>query len=375
MKAMIAKILSITVVLTMALLLASCGGKSTQGEQGIPGIQGLKGSDGLTPFIGENGNWWIGETDTGVCATGKDGRDGVDGKDGRDGIDGRDGVDGKDGAAGIPGENGAPGNNGNDGVPGRHVTSFEINDSGELVVLYSDNATQNLGKIVPEDGKDGSTIASAEIEGGGLIITMTDGKVFYVGNVKGEDAIQPMLRINGDTKQWEVSYDNGKSWEDLGYSASGDNGKDAVTPLLRINSDTAGWEVSYDNGETWHDLGFSAGADDGKDGITPQIRINADTKEWEVSYNNGLDWHSLGYNASAQQGLMGITPMIRLNYDTRQWQVSYDNGQTWEDAGYSGRNEQEINERVIVNIEIVDGYLWVTYEDSDTPVNMGKVPS
>lgn len=28
-----------------------------------------KGTDGLTPYIGENGNWWIGLTDTGVSAT------------------------------------------------------------------------------------------------------------------------------------------------------------------------------------------------------------------------------------------------------------------------------------------------------------------
>ena len=29
------------------------------------------GQDGLTPFIGTNGNWWIGNTDTGVKATGE----------------------------------------------------------------------------------------------------------------------------------------------------------------------------------------------------------------------------------------------------------------------------------------------------------------
>ncbi|MBE5758359.1 MAG: hypothetical protein E7345_05520 [Clostridiales bacterium] len=34
----------------------------------IGNIQGNKGADGLTPFIGENGNWWIGDTDTGVMA-------------------------------------------------------------------------------------------------------------------------------------------------------------------------------------------------------------------------------------------------------------------------------------------------------------------
>ncbi len=31
-------------------------------------VVGEDGKDGLTPFIGENGNWWIGEKDTGVKA-------------------------------------------------------------------------------------------------------------------------------------------------------------------------------------------------------------------------------------------------------------------------------------------------------------------
>lgn len=36
-------------------------------------------ADGITPHIGENGNWYIGETDTGVKAQGEDGKDGTDG--------------------------------------------------------------------------------------------------------------------------------------------------------------------------------------------------------------------------------------------------------------------------------------------------------
>lgn len=31
-------------------------------------VRGKDGADGVTPTIGENGNWWIGETDTGVKA-------------------------------------------------------------------------------------------------------------------------------------------------------------------------------------------------------------------------------------------------------------------------------------------------------------------
>lgn len=33
---------------------------------------GGSGADGITPNIGPNGNWWIGDTDTGVKAEGKD---------------------------------------------------------------------------------------------------------------------------------------------------------------------------------------------------------------------------------------------------------------------------------------------------------------
>jgi len=34
-------------------------------------IQGKPGPPGETPYIGENGNWWVGATDTGVSAAGK----------------------------------------------------------------------------------------------------------------------------------------------------------------------------------------------------------------------------------------------------------------------------------------------------------------
>lgn len=32
--------------------------------------QAVKGEDGLTPYIGANGNWWLGNADTGVNASG-----------------------------------------------------------------------------------------------------------------------------------------------------------------------------------------------------------------------------------------------------------------------------------------------------------------
>ena len=43
------------------------------------GQKGEPGKDGLTPFIGNNGNWWIGGLDTGVKAAGIPGTNGING--------------------------------------------------------------------------------------------------------------------------------------------------------------------------------------------------------------------------------------------------------------------------------------------------------
>lgn len=44
------------------------GSNGTDGTDGKDGTDGTNGTDGLTPHIGENGNWWIGDKDTGIQA-------------------------------------------------------------------------------------------------------------------------------------------------------------------------------------------------------------------------------------------------------------------------------------------------------------------
>ncbi|MBE6136251.1 MAG: collagen-like protein [Erysipelotrichaceae bacterium] len=53
------------------------GDTGDKGEKGDKGDTGDKGENGLTPYIGDNNNWWIGEEDTGKKALGADGTDGV----------------------------------------------------------------------------------------------------------------------------------------------------------------------------------------------------------------------------------------------------------------------------------------------------------
>lgn len=75
----IIKLFAIVMMIFMiGAVLVACGAQGEQGEQGLqgaPGVQGEKGDQGiagLTPYIGANGNWWIGDQDTGVCPKGED---------------------------------------------------------------------------------------------------------------------------------------------------------------------------------------------------------------------------------------------------------------------------------------------------------------
>ena len=56
-------------------------------QEWLESIKGEDGQNGETPHIGMNGNWWIGDTDTGVPATGPEGPQGPQGEPGKDGSD------------------------------------------------------------------------------------------------------------------------------------------------------------------------------------------------------------------------------------------------------------------------------------------------
>lgn len=67
------------------------GDKGADGKDGAPGKDGTDGKDGtngITPHIGENGNWYIGNTDTGKPSRGEQGVKGDKGDKGADGAPG-----------------------------------------------------------------------------------------------------------------------------------------------------------------------------------------------------------------------------------------------------------------------------------------------
>ncbi len=103
-------------VLNLKGLKGDKGDKGDNGTNGQDGQPGQNGQPGLTPRIGENGNWWVGNTDLGVKAQGNPGANGQDGQPGRDGQPGQPGRDGQNGQPGRDGQNGETpriGDNGN----------------------------------------------------------------------------------------------------------------------------------------------------------------------------------------------------------------------------------------------------------------------
>lgn len=86
---------------------------------------------------------------------------------------GDDGAQGPAGPAGEQGPAGPAGADGEDGADGTVIEGFEINENGELVVTYGDGTTENLGRVVGEKGDKGDPGETPEGGCGGSIATVS----------------------------------------------------------------------------------------------------------------------------------------------------------------------------------------------------------
>ena len=157
-------------LIALSELIGPAGPKGDTGETGPAGADGKDGAagqDGITPTIGENGNWYIGEIDTGKPSRGEAGTAGADGKDGAPGADGvgiqsvvqtttstedggmnvvtvtkTDGTsatftvkNGRTGSAGAPGADGAAGQSAYDAAQSGGYTDTQANFYADLAAI------------------------------------------------------------------------------------------------------------------------------------------------------------------------------------------------------------------------------------------------
>ena len=145
------------------------GKDGKDGKDGINGKDGADGKNGKAPFIGENGNWWICEIDTGIKVAGTDGKDGINGIDGADGkqieiqkndfyIQWRYKGGEWQNLVALAAILGPSGQNGADGEDGR-APEFRVNGNRLQWRYIGDTIWLNLydlSALKGEDGKDGS---------------------------------------------------------------------------------------------------------------------------------------------------------------------------------------------------------------------------
>ena len=182
-----------------------------KGEQGDKGEAGQDGQDATSPKLRinpETNYWELSQdegktwTSTGVKATGNKGEQGDQGEAGQDGQDGADGQDGQDGATG-------------------HTPKLRINPTTHEWELSQDGGMSWTSTGVKATGNKGEQGDKGEAGQDG-----TDGQDGLDGEdgAVGVDGVTPQLRINKQSNEWEVSMDNGATWQGTGMKATGSQG-------------------------------------------------------------------------------------------------------------------------------------------------------
>ena len=118
------------------------------------------GAAGITPHIGDNGNWWIGDTDTLKPARGEQGLQGVRGErglQGERGAQGERGIQGLQGAQGVQGLPGAKGDTGERGAQGERGLQGLQGAAG----VKGDKGAQGIQGLPGKDGAKGADGKSA----------------------------------------------------------------------------------------------------------------------------------------------------------------------------------------------------------------------
>ena len=185
------------------------GPQGPAGQDGVDGINGTDGEDGITPTIGANGNWFLGEEDTGKPSRGEQGPQGIQGPKGEKGDTGA------TGPQGPSGQNGTDGINGTDGEDGITPT---IGENGNWFLGEEDTGKPSRGEQGPQgiqgpQGEKGDTGATGPQGPAGQ--DGADG----INGTDGEDGITPTIGANGN---WFLGD------EDTGKPSRGEQGPQGI---------------------------------------------------------------------------------------------------------------------------------------------------
>ena len=209
-------------------------------------MKGEPGNPGITPHIGDNGNWFSGETDTGVPATGKD----------------------------------AP-------VP---VISVEAVEGGHKVTVAVGDTVEAFTVMNGENGDD-APVPEVNVEAitGGHRVTVTVGDVVQSFDVldgkqgdKGDPGLTPVIDVTDTADGHRVtitvgenvqSFDvpNGKDGNPGQPGTPGTPGKDGLTPAVSVTEIENGHRVTITTGSDVQSFDVLNGKDVESGGVVDSI--------------------------------------------------------------------------------------------------------
>ena len=138
----------------------------------------------------------------------------------------------------------------------------------------------------------------------GYTIQFSDGTSATISNgTDGADANTPVISVKQDTDgnyYWTINGEwlivdgervrtnghdgqSGQDGQDGQDGEDGQDGQDAVAPQVRINEDTKEWEISTDGGVTWVSTGVIA---EGQDGENGSVIVEGETLFQSIDYTN-----------------------------------------------------------------------------------------
>lgn len=225
---------------------------SLKGEPGAAGASGKDGEDGKTPYVGDNGNWYIGADDTGKPSRGEKGEPG------------------SPGARGEPGSPGAKGDKGDPGAtPNLTIGSVTTLEAGE-------SATASMG------GTAESPVLNLGIPRGAKGEPGTDGvtPTFGIESVEtGEPGTDAEVTMTGDAPNHGLKF----------VIPRGDKGDTGATPNLTIGNvetleagQNATASITGESPDLTLNLGIPKGADGEGKAVDISTTLSSESTDSEV---------------------------------------------------------------------------------------------
>lgn len=187
-----------------------------------------------------------------------------------------------------------------DGEDGKGISYIQVDGNGNLIIYYSDNSSNNLGKVVGKDGEDGAdgvspTISVSDITGGHRITIVDKNGTKTIDVMNGSDGddgdkgdagrgITSIARTSGNgsagtTDTYTITYtDNTTSTFTVCNGKNGSNGTSVtITDTLETVDDSERGVLFSDGNELWI-----------RNGATPSEVIAAMSKEtWTLTLEDG----------------------------------------------------------------------------------------